>query len=184
MIKTCQQCGKEYKGRNISFCSNKCKCNSFVGKEFTLETRRKMSESAKKHPSNRIGCKHSEETKNIIAEKTSEIMKGNKYRLGKVHSVEWRRKLSEKTKGENSPTWRGGITSINRRLRNSVEWRLWREAVFARDNWTCRDCGRRGVELHPHHVKQFAYYPELRFAIDNGLTLCKKCHIKPGRHHS
>lgn len=60
--------------------------------------------------------------------------------------------------------------------RKRTEFRLWREAVFARDNWTCQKCGSRGDSLHPHHIRNFAEYPELRFAIDNGITLCVKDH--------
>ena len=63
----------------------------------------------------------------------------------------------------------------------SLEYRLWRESVFKRDNWTCVWCGARSskgyeVILNVDHIKPFASYPELRFAIDNGRTLCKPCH--------
>ena len=54
---------------------------------------------------------------------------------------------------------------------------MWREAVFARDNWTCQKTSVKGRELNSHHIKNFAQYPELRFAIDNGITLSKKAHI-------
>jgi hypothetical protein len=39
-----------------------------------------------------------------------------------------------------------------------------------------RFCEKRGGELHADHIKQFAYYPTLRFVLDNGRTLCKECH--------
>ena len=77
--------------------------------------------------------------------------------------------------GKNS---KGGISPKNKRIRNSIEMRLWREAVFARDGWTCQECGQWGGYLNAHHIKPFSKFPELRTAIENGITLCKNCHIK------
>ena len=72
--------------------------------------------------------------------------------------------------------WKGGISKQNEKMRKGIEFRLWREAVFARDNFTCQKYGIKGGELHPHHIQNFAQYPELRFAIDNGITLSEKAH--------
>jgi len=103
---------------------------------------------------------------------------GNKNRLNIPHSIEVRKKISNSLKGENAPNWQGGINSINDTIRKSIEYRLWRESVFARDNWICQKCLERGGKLHAHHIKNFSDYPELRFAIDNGITFCKRCHNK------
>lgn len=98
--------------------------------------------------------------------------------LGRQISIATRFKLSDANRGEKSYLWRGGITKTRYKIRRSIEYRLWREAIFARDNWTCQNCMKRGIYIHAHHIKSFAKYPELRYAIDNGLTLCKKCHSK------
>ncbi len=81
-----------------------------------------------------------------------------------------------KLRGEKSYLWKGGITPINKAIRNSLEYSLWRKSVFERDNWTCVWCGQRGGKLNADHIKPFALFPELRFAIDNGRTLCEICH--------
>ena len=101
---------------------------------------------------------------------------------GKHQSEESKRKMAKtrggKYKGENSHTWKGGITPINSLIRHSPEYKLWRKSVFERDNYTCRFCGQRGKVIHADHIKSFSLFPELRFAIDNGRTLCKECHLK------
>src|SRR5690242_2286078 len=79
-------------------------------------------------------------------------------------SLEWRKKLSDTQKGIKSHFWKGGVSVENKKIRAGIDFRLWREAVFARDNWTCQECKVRGGELHPHHIKPFAIFPELRFA--------------------
>ena len=81
-------------------------------------------------------------------------------------------------RGELSTNWKGGITNINRQIRQSEEFSIWREAVFARDTWTCQICDTRGKTLHPHHINSFAKYPEQRFDVTNGITLCLPCHRK------
>ena len=95
---------------------------------------------------------------------------------GKKLSTETRRKMGKK--GASHWNWQGGKKPLNQRIRNSVEYKLWREAVFRRDGYRCMFCGQRGGRLEADHIKPFAYFPELRFAIDNGRTLCVSCHRK------
>lgn len=72
--------------------------------------------------------------------------------------------------------WKGGISSINEIIRRSIQYKLWRKSVFERDRWTCVWCGYKGKSIHADHIKRFSQFPELRFAIDNGRTLCIPCH--------
>lgn len=76
--------------------------------------------------------------------------------------------------------WKGGINLKNERIRHSLEWQVWRSEVYQRDNYTCRLCGKhcQNEEIVAHHIKLFSEYPELRFSVDNGLTLCRSCHLK------
>lgn len=85
---------------------------------------------------------------------------------------------SARVSGAANHNWKGGITPENQKIRHSKEYMDWRTAVFQRDDYTCQECGSRGYKLNADHIKPFAYFPELRLAIDNGRTLCKPCHRK------
>ncbi len=87
-------------------------------------------------------------------------------------------KISARQKGDKSHFWKGGKTPVNERERKRRETKVWRCAVFERDNWTCQICGKRGCKLQADHIKRFSDYPELRFELSNGRTLCIDCHKK------
>ena len=101
-----------------------------------------------------------------------------KARTGSKSSVETRLKQSESTRGSKGNAWKGGVTEKNRSARNGLEFKLWREAVFKRDGWKCKKCKKPGGYLHPHHIFNFSTFINLRFAIDNGITMCKDCHME------
>lgn len=104
--------------------------------------------------------------------------------IGRECSVKTKRKMSETHKrigskpplGEKHWNWKGGISSATELIRVSAEYRQWRKTVFERDNYTCLICGEVGGELNAHHIKPFNKFPELRFVISNGVTMCIKCH--------
>jgi len=137
------------------------------------ETKKKISIRLKGNKNGRgnKGKLFSEERKKAVSKRMT----------GRKLTKEQRKKWSEVKRGSKSHFWRGGVYPENKRIRHSIEYRLWRESVFERDNWTCIWCGKRSgngkkVTLQADHIKSFAHYPELRFAIDNGRTLCVECH--------
>lgn len=129
----------------------------------------------------------SEETKRKQCEGISRASKGRKLtpewiaNLSKSHlgQIAWNKGIHHtKISGKNHYLWKG-TTPENKRQRESLEYKIWRTSVFERDKYTCIWCGdNRGRNLEADHIKPFAYFPELRFEISNGRTLCNPCHRK------
>jgi 5-methylcytosine-specific restriction endonuclease McrA len=83
------------------------------------------------------------------------------------------------TRGEKNWNWKGGTSRTeSQKIRQSIEYKNWRRAVFDRDDYTCQECHQRGGKLQADHIKPFSIFPELIFSIENGKTLCIKCHFK------
>ena len=96
---------------------------------------------------------------------------------GKKHTIKSRKITSEKLIGSQSPNWQGGITKLNKGdARKGVEWRIWKDLCFKRDDYTCRVCQKKGGKLVVHHIMMWSKYPKLRTKTNNGITLCKCCH--------
>ncbi len=75
-----------------------------------------------------------------------------------------------------------GLSKQDKLIRNSAQYKQWRTSVFERDNFTCQLCNERGGVLNADHIKRFADYPDLRFNVDNGRTLCIECHKTTGTY--
>ena len=136
--------------------------NPFYGRKHTVESKEKISRNNawKGISSNRKGSKHSKETR---------------LKLSRSMKMQYKKGL------RTPPCYIDGRTSVNCLIRSSVEYKLWREAVFGRDNYTCQKCKARSgngkaVFLEAHHIKPFSLFPELRFVVSNGITFCEDCH--------
>lgn len=61
--------------------------------------------------------------------------------------------------------------------RRSSAYIYWRKTVWLRDNYKCRiastDCKGR---IEVHHILSYTKYPELRYQLNNGITLCHAHH--------
>ena len=81
--------------------------------------------------------------------------------------------------GELSPFWIRDRTKIKMsdRYKEDANYKVWRKEVYKRDRWKCRiansDCKGR---IEAHHILNWVHYPELRYIINNGITLCHAHH--------
>ena len=108
-------------------------------------------------------------------------------RKGKGHpiSLETRKKIGDaqrgkprlNQRGENSGMWKGGTSRVYKTGYYSFEYIMWRRSIFDRDGYICQQCfGEKGQYITAHHIKSFSKFPELRFNLNNGITLCEQCH--------
>ena len=148
-VRKCLICGKDGVRKDRKYCSEKC---------YGL-SRRGIATWMK-------GKKH----KKVSREKIG------KRQIGKTPWNYGKPNLNGR--GENCHLWKGGITKENAKIRTSVEYKNWMRAVFKRDDWTCKECGKRGGDMEAHHKKSFATHKSLRFNVSNGATLCRECHKK------
>lgn len=127
---------------------------SLTGKKQSIETREKR----KKSLIGRIGT-----------------WEGKKFSREHIQKIRDTLRKSSK-RGYLSHSWRGGLTGTNDILRRNSYYKEWRTKVFERDNFTCQWCRIHGGRLNADHIKPFSLFPELRYDINNGRTLCIDCH--------
>ena len=54
---------------------------------------------------------------------------------------------------------------------------FWSKSIKKLDNSKCKNCSSKN-NLHAHHIMPKALFPKLSLDLDNGITLCMKCHSK------
>ena len=97
----------------------------------------------------------------------------------KPGSLPWNKgKKMPMISGENSHHWIPDRTKLAKRQeRNDMAYKDWRRQVWLRDNFKCKianpDCLGR---IESHHILGWTAYPELRYEVNNGITLCHAHH--------
>lgn len=87
------------------------------------------------------------------------------------------KKLAKERVGIKNHSWNPNLTQEHReRGRNFPEYFLWRLEVYNRDEFICQACFRKGGDIVAHHIKNYSDNKELRVDINNGCTLCHRCH--------
>jgi 5-methylcytosine-specific restriction endonuclease McrA len=176
------------KGRKHTADANQKNRDAHLGKSLSETHKQKIAAGSKRTMHTRqafsmSGHSHSEETRLKMSKAQSGHVVSQDTRdklcmcnTGKQHSIATRLKMSVSHKKKKPYNWKGGRSKHYKTGYYSVAYKLWRESVFARDDYTCQMCGAAKVYLTAHHLKSFAHYPTLRFEITNGQTLCEECH--------
>lgn len=150
--------------RHLVLCA--CGCGELLN---NLDSRGRKAVFIHGHNKGNFGNEHTEATRKIMNEK----------KIGIPLTLAHRIKIGEQFKGERHPNWQGGLTKEADKIRKSIPYKCWRLAVFTRDGFRCTSCLEKekvSGKLEAHHVKPSAHFPELRFDVNNGVTLCKDCH--------
>ena len=156
IIKICQYCGKEFQAKKnaTKFCSNTCKGKNQVKskKKYICDCCGKEFERL----ASQVNGKH-----NIYCSRDCQS-KG----YGLRH------------RGENHHRYNPNLTDEDRgKTTTTLEYIEWRKQVFERDSYTCQHCGdNKGGNLNAHHKNSRDSFPEEKYNIDNGVTLCESCH--------
>lgn len=160
------------------------------GYKHTKEAKENMRKAQAGHFGYTLGLKHSDKTKQILRDK--QLGKNNSF-YGKKHkpetiekmskaslncSIETRKKISIANSGSNNGAYIEDRTKIKpHRTFSGTAYRNWSKNVKIRDNYMCKinnkDCNGR---LESHHILNWRDYPELRYEINNGITLCHTHH--------
>lgn len=169
----CKYCGKakkvhtwQIKQGNARFCSRQCGFDSHItkitkkclscGVEFKVKKNREFTA---KYCS--LNCYDKHSTNNPF--------------YNKNHTFENRKLMSSIKQDIGISEWKYFTTRERARIMGTAQYRRWKETVYERDGYACVWCGATD-KLNADHIKSFAFYPELRFDVDNGRTLCVPCH--------
>lgn len=110
-------------------------------------------------------------------DKMREIMQTKEYKVKSSKAKIGERNPMFGVLGEDHPNWNPALTNEERVIkRNTPEDTRWRLSVYRRDRFRCQKCSSN-KNLNAHHVLNHKSYKELRYEVDNGITLCETCHI-------
>jgi Pyruvate/2-oxoacid:ferredoxin oxidoreductase delta subunit len=97
--------------------------------------------------------------------------KGHKHGVKQIEAM-------KKCKGEHHWNWKGGVSKLNL-WRTTNEYRTWQQLIYKRYHWRCVICGKhcQKGDIIAHHVTPYSDNEELKYNRENGLLVCRGCHL-------
>ena len=183
IISTCVVCKRKFdniksREKKITWCSEECKIKK--GRKFKLKNRRNEIISKCVICGNDFSNIKSRENRTKCCSKLCSIENRRINFIGnKINNM----------KEENHPSWKGGISPLNKRIMTTKKYVEWKNKILFRDCWTCQTCHFRG-RVVVHHIKRInviikqynirnindAIMCKELYDINNGVTLCEDCH--------
>lgn len=173
--RNCNVCGKEYCGMGRGFCSKICSANLKLIEQEDGTVSIVLRERSTGH---NYGQQISIAKKDKPAHPNS-ISAATKARLGSKLSEEQKKQISLRMSGSNHPNWKRDRTKLKKSEKKHLDaqYKAWSIGVKDRDLWICKlssnDCSGR---LEAHHIYNWIDFPEKRYRLENGITLCHAHH--------
>ena len=175
MIYNCEKCNKIYKrnpSRKGRFCSNLC-CS---------EVKKKMI-PWNKGKSNIYMCELCNKSYSRVPAAKGKFCSSICFGISKGFQkgrISWNKNIKGYMAKEKHWNWknnRNEVKTDTKVRQNDPLYKQWRMAVRNRDRWICRiadvNCDGR---LETHHIPPWKNFPELRYEVNNGITLCHAHH--------
>lgn len=181
---TCRQCGNFYTGYGALFCSNHCRVtwtNLHRNVAKRSDVRAKIAASRKGKPTTSgVACSPEKREKisaSLIGKPTGRRPSDKSIA---AFTAAGRKNLRHES-GAAHPNWKGGLTPIRQIDYGSEQYKNFVKSCLQRDNYTCKKCGAQNgegfkIRLQVHHKISYGERPDLRYTVDNGITLCFWCH--------
>lgn len=159
---------------------------SNLGRKFTDEHREKLRQA-------HLGVKLSPEHRAKVVKTLGKLKKGMTYEeaFGLEIATAMKQKMRQAKLGkkmpwnkgfqkEKHPRWikdRNKVVGRHNRSFHDSDMKQWRTSIYQRDNYKCKvankECKGR---LEAHHILSWKDFIELRYTINNGITLCHAHH--------
>ncbi len=162
----CIDCNKLISNR-----AKKCRSCSKKGHLLSNESREKIRKTLTGHKLSKETCKKLSEAR----KKEWELG----IRKGSIHTEEHKRNIGLGHKGEKSWRWISDRTLLKMGRNQAYDYRYrdWMKQVKNRDGWKCRISNKNCEgKLEAHHILSWRDLPELRYEINNGISLCHVHH--------
>lgn len=105
---------------------------------------------------------------------------GKEKELMYVYAHEYTLCQSCRQAGERNLQWNRNLTDEERATAHHISGiNHWKKYVKERDNYTCQKCGSR-KNVQAHHINNFKHFKDQRLNINNGISLCFRCHLSKG----